>query len=475
MAGFAVAVVRHANLVIPILFKGRSTGLGRYFRSRPELLELLYGRFVAQNWSASTKLLAALNHVETVTALGRPVDFPPDQHVELLKLPSLGGDYRLSLDQPRWLFREGQLALSLWEGVDRLFCITFSLVNDGPDRIAYIGGLQGRRQVEDEEDILERYRRFTKCANGSRPRDFIIEVFRMFCRSIGVTRILAVSDANHPLKGKNEGFTLRYDEAWIERGGIDTGAGFYELALQRPDKPIEDVPAKKRAQYRKRVAMFDDIGAELDGVVSGCAPLVQKVAAPELHPPVEAGGLEPLMLTMAFGLAIAVMAETGRLGGTWIGFGVGLAFVLAVYWLLKGNLPEQARSRISGVLRLRGKPVPVRVAWAALVLAIAIAVDVQWGGKYELGRAFKLYFVPIFVSSLCFGTRITLGVTLCALAAINYLHVPPIYSLSVSSWEEAKDMLNFLASAMVVLLIPRLLLVSIDIAADTGRRRLETD
>jgi uncharacterized protein VirK/YbjX len=471
MAGFAMALVRHANLVVPILLKGRSSAIGRYFRSRPELLELLYGRFIAQNWSPSTKLRSAVSHVETVASLGPPVDFPADQLVELISLPSLG-DYRLSLDQPRWLFREGQLALSLWEGVDRLFCITFSLISDGADRTAVVGGLQGRRQVEDEEDVLERYRRFTKYAHGSRPRDFVIEVFRMLCRSVGVTRILAVSDANHPLKGKNEGFTLRYDEAWLDRGGTDAGTGFYELALQRPDKSMEDVPAKKRSQYRKRIAMFDEIEAQLNLVVSGQAPSFQRTAAPELHAPVEAGGLEPLLLTCAFGLAVAVLAETGRLGGTWIGFGIGLAFVAVVYWLLKGNLPEQARSRISGVVRLRRQHVLMRAVCATAILAIAIAVDVEWGGDYALGRAFKLYFVPIFLSSLCFGTRITLGVTICAVGALNYLHLPPIYSLSVSSWTEVKDMLNFLASAIIVLLIPRLLLVSIDLAAVEGRRRV---
>ncbi|MGY3346701.1 uncharacterized protein VirK/YbjX [Bradyrhizobium sp. USDA 4459] len=471
MVGFVLAMIRHARLVLPILMSRPSSAVGRYFRSRPELLELLHGRFIADNWDEPTKLRAALNHIETVRAIGYPLDFPPDQFIDLMSLNSIGDGYRLSLDQPRWLLREGQLALSLWEGVDRLFCITFSLRTEGLERTAFVGGLQGRRQVEGEEDVLERYRRFTKLAQGSRPRDFIIEMFRTFCRATGVTRIRAVSDANHPLKGRNEGFTLRYDEAWLDRGGEDDGSGFFELGLMRPDKPIDDVPAKKRSQYRKRIAMFNEIEQQFLSALSGRAPTVQRAAVPEQHAPVESSSLGTLLLILALGLAVGVLAETGRLGGTWIGFGIGLVFVVLTYWILKGKFPEQTRARISGILWLRKRPTILRVAGASLILALAIAIDVKWGGTYALGRAFKLYFVPVFVSSLCFGTTITLGVMVCAVAAINYLHLPPVYSFSFSSWADLKDMLDFLAAASLVLLIPRLILVSVDVSAEAQNIR----
>ncbi|WP_027516198.1 DUF535 family protein [Bradyrhizobium sp. WSM1417] len=462
-----LAILRHAHLLKRMLFARRASALGRYLRVRPEIIEIVYGRFISANWDAATKLNTAISHVETVEAIGGALGAEADIVTDLIELPE-GSGYRISLDQPRWLLREGQLALSLWGGPDRIFSVSFSLRADAAGLNAFIGGIQGRRQVEGEEDVLERYRRFTKCAHGVRPRDFILEVFKVFCKVIGVDHILAVAQANHPLSGKSDGFSLAYDEIWQERGGQYDGHGFYALPIGFSTKAEDEIPAKKRSQYRKRSAMFADIEDRLSERL-----VKQRLERPRPAAELQQGdvrSLDTLLRFLAYAGAIFVLASTNFMGGTWIGFAVGLAFVHATYWMLKGNIPERAGERIRTLARLRRSPIAVRAGVAIAILALGLAVDVQLDADRALGRIFKLYFILVFVSSLCLGTRVTLVVGAVCLVALNFLHLPPRYSFAISNWQEALDLLTFGAMAALVLVIPRLLLASIELGALKRRR-----
>ncbi|MBR0687005.1 DUF535 family protein [Bradyrhizobium manausense] len=467
----AFALLRHANLLLPWIFASRTSGFGRYLRARPEIIEIVYGRFIAANWDAATKTRTAQSHVETVAAIGGIADVEPEAVADLIELP-FSPEYRISLDQPRWLLRDGQLALSVWERDDRIFSVSFSLRTDDGIRTAFIGGIQGRRQVEGEEDVLERYRRFTKNAHGARPRDFTLEVFKVFCKVVGVHRILAVSQDNHPLTGVSGGFSLAYDEVWQERGGTYDGDGFYALPVGVSMKSEDEIPAKKRSLYKKRGAMFADIEQRLFECLATRQPEKLRPAVGESHAQAETGGLDMLLRMLAYASAIFVLAATNLFGGTWIGFAVGLAFVHATYWILKGNIPESTARRIRALAALRQSPLAVRILVAMVILSIGFALDLELDSGRALGRIFKLYFILVFLSSLCLGTRVTLVVCAACVVGLNYLHLPPRFSLAVDDWDDALDMLVFSAMAAIVIIIPRLLLVSVELSA--VRRRGES-
>lgn len=258
-----ISVIRHLRLLLPLLLSRPGSKLYNYLRARPEILEMVYGPYIAANWDARTKITRVVDHCETVAAIGGIIDFPPETVVDLIHLTSIGAEYRITLDQARWLLREGQLILSLWDGIDRIFHLGFSLSTQDGKRVAYIGGIQGRQQFPHEVDILNRYHLFTKAAFGSRPRDFLVEVFKIFCKSLNVTEICAVSDLNHPIRKIVPGVELSYNEIWRERGGIDNGDGFFILPINLTRRSEESIPAKKRAMYRKRYSMLADIEKEL--------------------------------------------------------------------------------------------------------------------------------------------------------------------------------------------------------------------
>jgi uncharacterized protein VirK/YbjX len=98
-----------------------------------------------------------------------------------------------------------------------------------------------------------------------RPRDFLIEVFKMFCRALDVSEIHAVSNLNHPQRQKVSDIKLSYDQVWRERGGVYDGNGFFILPVSRgADK---DIPAKRRRTYRQRYAILKFVEAELNAVL----------------------------------------------------------------------------------------------------------------------------------------------------------------------------------------------------------------
>jgi uncharacterized protein VirK/YbjX len=234
---------------------------------RPGTLKIICSPYLAANWDVLTRLTRIVDHCYTVQAIGGVVDVRSDEVVDLIRLTTVDHRYRITLDQPPWFLNEGLLVISLWDGIDRVFSLTFCLATERDERVAFVGGIQGRS----EHNVLDRYRQFSKAAFGMRPRDFLVEVFKMFCRALNVVDIRAVADHNHfsqGLLGAEEPYLkLSYDEVWRERGGVDDGKGFFRLSVKARRRAEHDMPARKRGMYRKRYTMLGQIDAELESIL----------------------------------------------------------------------------------------------------------------------------------------------------------------------------------------------------------------
>jgi len=259
---WVILFLRHLRTFWPLFFAARGSPLHRFVKARPEVFEMALAPYVAANWDTPTKIARIINHCETAATMSGVVDFPLDDAVELIRLTAIDARYRLTIDQSRWLLREGQLVFGLWDGIDRIFHLSFCLATEAGKRVAYIGCLQGRPQWDHEPNIMDRYRVFTKLAFGTRPRDFIVEVFKMFCRELNIAEIRAISDLNTPDRSIDD-IKLSYDEVWRERGGVYDGNGFFIIPVTADRRSEENIPAKKRAMYRKRYSMLADIEKEL--------------------------------------------------------------------------------------------------------------------------------------------------------------------------------------------------------------------
>src|SRR5215831_19630261 len=102
-----------------------------------------------------------------------------------------------------------------------------------------------------------------------RPRDLLIEIFRLSGQVIGLTRILAVSDENRQHRSSYYGdsaskkINVDYNEIWEDRGGIRMDSTCYRLEVQSSERELDAIPAKKRAMYRRRYAMLRALGLQM--------------------------------------------------------------------------------------------------------------------------------------------------------------------------------------------------------------------
>ncbi len=261
--GFMRAAVRHRVAVLPYL---RASGaLARALAQRPQILGAVVWPYQCISWNAATRLQRIHDHWNAVETEAPLLEFAPEDAIELIQLNELMPGLRLVLDQSMWFMREGQLVLNLFIAETRVFSLAFSLRKEEVF-VAYLGAIQGRSI----EGALEIYRDMTRAMSGMRPRDFLVELFRMLCVSIGVKSIFAVSDASrhhrHPYFGNkfNESTALDYDEIWRERGGSPVDDDFFSLPIAAQRRSLESIASKKRSLYRARYESLDRIENQLD-------------------------------------------------------------------------------------------------------------------------------------------------------------------------------------------------------------------
>src|ERR1700757_1038457 len=81
----------------------------RFFLARPEILKLVGRPFITTNWTVWARMARLFDHIATAhTTLGQ-LALPSDSVVDIVQFDLNGIEYRLTLDQARWLAFEGPL------------------------------------------------------------------------------------------------------------------------------------------------------------------------------------------------------------------------------------------------------------------------------------------------------------------------------------------------------------------------------
>ncbi len=160
--------------------------------------------------------------------------------------------------------KEGLLSLELNLGQAHIYQIMFWFAKDeeGCDSL-YIGALQGPNMDEARELI----KRLTKAFHGYRTKNLILYMLQAAARSLGVEKIYGVTNEGYYAMNhmrSNRKLKTSFSDFWLEAGGEKTGdSRFDSLPLTEPRKTMEEVPTRKRAVYRKRFAMLDEIDAQI--------------------------------------------------------------------------------------------------------------------------------------------------------------------------------------------------------------------
>lgn len=123
----------------------------------------------------------------------------------------------------------------------------------------WIGAMQGPNM----ENAKEVVKKVTKQCHAYRTKNLILYVTRIFARTLGLKHIYAVSNygyyANNHVRSDRK-LKTNFGDFWEESGGhVTEDARFYEIPLHEERKSMDEIPTRKRAVYRKRFALLDEI------------------------------------------------------------------------------------------------------------------------------------------------------------------------------------------------------------------------
>jgi uncharacterized protein VirK/YbjX len=205
-------------------------------------------------------------------------------------LAQLAGEFNVCLGINDLSIHEGVWSISLRDDEGRrLYSLSFSF---GPGRSLLVGSVQGPRAHEVEWPET-RIREMTKRADGLRPPHLLFEALRGAARAWGIERLAGIDPLNH-IKGRwnLRGNRLRFDycQFWQELGGVQQADGHWRLPLQATARAPEDIPARKRAMYRRRYALIGSLVSAVCVTLGGAGVDDEQRTAPALTQRADAAG-----------------------------------------------------------------------------------------------------------------------------------------------------------------------------------------
>ena len=156
--------------------------------------------------------------------------------------------------------KEGLLSTTLLIGEQALYQIMFWFNKDKECKDAlWIGAMQGPNMSNAKEIIKQ----VTKRCHGYRTKNLILYMTQAVARALDIERIYAVTNygyyANNHVRLDRK-LKTSFSDFWHEAGGWETDDRRFDgLPLIEPRKSIDDVPTRKRAVYRRRFELLDDI------------------------------------------------------------------------------------------------------------------------------------------------------------------------------------------------------------------------
>lgn len=176
---------------------------------------------------------------------------------------------RVVLDYDNRYRKEGELVVSLWHealgGPVIALAFTLEQLQNG-EWAMYVGCIQGLAGVDNKS--------VSKAMHGLWPKIFIVSAAQEIARALGMSHLFGISEAIHSHRKKRmvyipsrHALAFDYNGLWEEVGGVAAREGWYELPLAMERRPYEEMKSNKRAMYKRRYAMLDDISQQVSAVL----------------------------------------------------------------------------------------------------------------------------------------------------------------------------------------------------------------
>ncbi|EEW41846.1 hypothetical protein HMPREF0484_2153 [Klebsiella pneumoniae subsp. rhinoscleromatis ATCC 13884] len=158
--------------------------------------------------------------------------------------------------------REGETTLWLRDSDHTLLAsATFSVTRDHDAWQLVIGGLQGPRRHVSHEVIKQA----TRACYGLFPKRLLLEFIWQLAARSQIAAIYGVGDNGHVFRAlryrlsKGRHFHASYDEFWQSIDGQPESPWRWRLPLCLERKSLESIASKKRAEYRRRFQLLDQL------------------------------------------------------------------------------------------------------------------------------------------------------------------------------------------------------------------------
>lgn len=223
--------------------------------------------YLSTHLSISERASAVLSHYALIEHLQNPSLRELLQTLTPVELASWvgrnGESLRIELNNAEFE-REGELMLCLYFQSELIARLSFSFPCIDQQTVMFIGGLQGPSARCNNEIVRDA----TKACHGIFPKRIALDIASLLAKSCGITTIFATGDDSHVFRqlryrrSKRDKMHASYTDFWLSLGAYRNSRGLYQLPTELPRKNLEDIASKKRAEYRRRYELLDNIHAQ---------------------------------------------------------------------------------------------------------------------------------------------------------------------------------------------------------------------
>ncbi|MBN2774555.1 MAG: DUF535 family protein [Prolixibacteraceae bacterium] len=236
---------------------------------RPKLYFKPFRVYLSSKWNNKRKVKVITDTYQFILASNHFTRVITDPPIEIAKFQLKDGiEAFLKLGYDFKYRKEGELVLSFeCEALGGIIAETaFSFEELEPQQWACrIGCIQGHHKND-----LYSAKAAQKMMHGLRPKSLIVFAVQEFSRALGFRAIYGSGDSIQAYRKKHfihipflHNIPFDYDAFWEESEGKQGKQGWYELPLVTSRKDIQDIKSSKRALYRRRYDLMDDISLKI--------------------------------------------------------------------------------------------------------------------------------------------------------------------------------------------------------------------
>lgn len=237
--------------------------------SQPRLPCRIHRPYLSNRLSRREGAAAILYHYESMTAFLGLDNFSQHLRASGIRIAQIAGKtgelYSLTLLSTYKLDREGEATVLLRDAAGLMLAeLSFTLCRRSGNRALVIGGLQG----PNGEDAQDRVQQATKNFHGLFPKRIVLEALLQLALLMRTEHIYGVATESHVYQSRRYNNRKKhmhadYNALWEMSGGTKISDGYYALPRMIRRKDLAALPSKKRAEYRRRFTLLDDVHRQI--------------------------------------------------------------------------------------------------------------------------------------------------------------------------------------------------------------------